>query len=234
MIDERQCKHIIEATLLAASAPVDITQLQTILTDDDAPDRATIARLVADLQADCNDRGIELVEVANGFRYQIRTALHPWVARLWAERPTRYSRALLETLALIAYRQPVTRGDIEQVRGVAVSSNMVRTLEERGWIRIVGHRDTPGHPALFGTTREFLDYFNLRTLDELPPLAELAGLDRPSPQLSLIDDATSPDTPSSAKDRHDIGVAPNQPDATPVATDITQPDISDNPEENRA
>ena len=122
----------------------------------------------------CAERGVELKEVASGFRYQVRQDVHPWVSRLWTERQTKYSRALLETLALIAYRQPITRGEIEQIRGVAVSTNIVKTLEEREWIRVVGYRDVPGKPALFGTTREFLDYFNLKSLDELPPLAKSA------------------------------------------------------------
>ena len=128
---------------------------------------------------------MELKEVASGFRYQVREDVHAWVARLWTERQTRYSRALLETLALIAYRQPITRAEIEQIRGVAVSSSIVKTLEEREWVRVVGHRDVPGRPALFGTTRHFLDYFNLKSLDELPPLAEIRDLDEFDPQLNL-------------------------------------------------
>jgi segregation and condensation protein B len=128
---------------------------------------------------------VELKEVASGFRYQVRQDVHPWVARLWTERQTKYSRALLETLALIAYRQPITRGEIEQIRGVAVSTNIVKTLEEREWVRVVGYRDVPGKPALFGTTKNFLDYFNLKSLDELPPMAEIREIEDFDPQLTL-------------------------------------------------
>jgi segregation and condensation protein B len=151
----------------------------------------------------CEGRGVELVEVASGFRFQVREAVHPWVARLWAERQTKYSRALLETLALIAYRQPITRGEIEQVRGVTVATSIIRTLEEREWIRVVGYRDVPGKPALFGTTRQFLDYFNLKSLDQLPTLAEIREIADPDPQLALApepevapDDAMNPPDPT--------------------------------------
>src|SRR5690606_24752677 len=137
------------------------------------------------LQADCEGRGIELVEVASGWRYQVRADVHPWVARLWTERQTRYTRATLETLALIAYRQPITRGEIEQVRGVATSSNIIKALEEREWIRVVGHRDVPGRPELLGTTKAFLDYFGLKRLDELPPLSELKDFAELEPQLEF-------------------------------------------------
>src|SRR5690606_26830118 len=152
------------------------------------------------LQQDCAERGIELVEVASGFRYQVRTEVHPWVARLWSERPTRYTRATLETLALIAYRQPITRGEIEQIRGVAVNSNIIKMLEEREWIRVIGHRDVPGKPALFGATKSFLDYFNLRSLDQLPPLAELNDIPDLEPQLDFeprLDGATDVVIPAS-------------------------------------
>ena len=134
---------------------------------------------------DAADRGVELVEVASGFRYQVREDVHAWVSRLWTERQTRYSRALLETLALIAYRQPITRGEIEQIRGVGVASSIVKTLEEREWVRVVGYRDVPGKPALFGTTKAFLDYFNLKSLDQLPPLSEIREIDDLDPQLCL-------------------------------------------------
>src|SRR5690606_23511681 len=149
-------------------------------------------------------RGVELVEVASGFRYQITREVHGWVSRLWTERKTRYTRATLETLALIAYRQPITRGEIEQVRGVAVSSNIIQALEEREWIRVVGHRDVPGKPALFGTTRGFLDYFGLKRLDELPPLSELRDLGELEPQLAFNGGQTPPTRPEPADD----GAAP--------------------------
>lgn len=137
------------------------------------------------LREGCTERGVELVEVASGFRFQVKADVHGWVARLWTERRTKYTRATLETLALIAYRQPITRGEIEQVRGVAVSSNIIQALEEREWIRVVGHRDVPGKPALFGTTKGFLDYFGLKRLDELPPLSELKDIAELEPQLPL-------------------------------------------------
>lgn len=189
-METTQLKKIIEAALLAASRPMTVPQLETLFAEngDDPVNHRDVAEALEALAADCAERGIELVEIASGFRYQVRQDIHPWVARMWTERPSRYSRALLETLALIAYRQPITRGEIEQVRGVTVSSNIVKTLEEREWIRVVGHRDTPGHPALFGTTRTFLDYFNLKALDELPPLAEIINLEAMDPQLTLASD----------------------------------------------
>ena len=185
MIDPVLLKRVVEATLLAAGNPLSPVQLLALFGEEEQPGHDDVARALAELQAECEGRGIELVEVASGFRYQIRTDVHPWVARLWTERPSRYSRALLETLALIAYRQPITRAEIEQIRGVAVSSHIIKTLEEREWIRVVGHRDVPGKPALLGTTRGFLDYFNLKSLDELPSLGEIRDLDDLDPQLAL-------------------------------------------------
>jgi len=178
-------KRIIEATVLAAAQPLSVQQLLALLGEDTPVSHEEVARALEELQQDCAERGIELKEVASGFRYQVREDVHPWVARLWTERQTKYSRALLETLALIAYRQPITRAEIEQIRGVAVSTSIVKTLEEREWVRVVGHRDVPGRPALFGTTRYFLDYFNLKSLDELPPLAAIRDLDEFDPQLNL-------------------------------------------------
>ena len=189
--DAATLKQIVEAALMAAGQPLTVAQLGELFTDDEKPARDAIARALHDLGEDCATRGIELVEVASGFRFQVRTDLKNWVARLWAERQTRYSRALLETLALIAYRQPITRGEIEQIRGVAVSSNIIRTLEEREWVRIIGHRDVPGKPALFGTTRNFLDYFNLKSLDQLPPLSELRDIPELEPQLAFDGEARS-------------------------------------------
>lgn len=174
-----QLKSIIEAALLASSQPMTPQQLGELFVEEDEVSREMIARALEALAADCADRGVELLEVASGFRYQVRRAVHPWVSRMWTERPSRYSRALMETLALIAYRQPITRPEIEQIRGVVVSSNIIRTMEEREWIRVVGHRDVPGKPALFGTTKGFLDYFNLKSLDQLPPLSEIRDLEDP-------------------------------------------------------
>ncbi|MCB1561657.1 MAG: SMC-Scp complex subunit ScpB [Xanthomonadales bacterium] len=186
--DEQTMKQIIEAALMAAGQPLTVAQLGDLFDDDEKPGRDAIARALHALGEDCATRGIELVEVASGFRFQVRTDFKRWVSRLWAERQTRYSRALLETLALIAYRQPITRGEIEQIRGVAVSSNIIRTLEEREWVRVIGHRDVPGKPALFGTTKAFLDYFNLKSLDQLPPLSELREIPELEPQLALEGD----------------------------------------------
>jgi segregation and condensation protein B len=185
-----QLKPIIEAALLAASQPLTVAQLGELFVEDDQVDREAIARALEALGEDCAGRGVELKEVASGFRYQVRQDVHPWVSRMWTEKPSRYSRALLETLALIAYRQPITRPEIEQIRGVVVSSNIVKTLEEREWIRVVGHRDVPGRPALFGTTRAFLDYFNLKSLDELPPLSEIRDME--DPQLRLDQEPLPP------------------------------------------
>src|SRR5690606_31608915 len=176
-------KRIVEAALLAANQPLTIVQLHGLFPLDEPAPEGSIAQALESLQADCAERGVELVEVASGWRYQVRADVHPWVARLWTERQTRYTRATLETLALIAYRQPITRGEIEQVRGVAVNSNIIKALEEREWIRVVGHRDIPGRPELLGTTKGFLDYFGLKRLDELPPLSELKDFGELDPQL---------------------------------------------------
>jgi len=178
-------KCILEAVLLAAGEPLDRTALSSIFDEAERPAAADIDKALAELVEDYAERGLELKEVASGFRIQVREEVNPWVARLWEERPQRYSRALLETLALIAYRQPITRGEIEEVRGVSVRSNIIRTLQEREWIRVVGHRDVPGKPALFGTTRAFLDYFNLASLDDLPSLAEIRDMESLEPELDL-------------------------------------------------
>ena len=178
-------KCILEAVLLAAGEPVDLAALAAVFEEDERPGDAEIGRALAELEEDYAERGLELKKVASGYRIQVREEVNPWVARLWEERPQRYSRALLETLALIAYRQPITRGEIEEVRGVSVRSNIIRTLQEREWIRVVGHRDVPGKPALFGTTRAFLDYFNLQSLDDLPSLAEIRDMESFEPELDL-------------------------------------------------
>jgi segregation and condensation protein B len=166
-------KLVVEGALMAAGGPLTLDQILALYPEDRRPARDEIRAAIAALTEDCADRGIEVVEVAGGWRVQVRRLVAPWVARLWEEKPARYSRALLETLALIAYRQPITRGEIEDIRGVAVSTQIVKTLTEREWVRVVGHRDVPGRPALYATTRRFLDYFGLRSLNDLPPLAEL-------------------------------------------------------------
>jgi len=182
-LDPGLIRRIIEAALLAAQRPLSQAQLAELFPEDAPAPTDAIAQALEALRAESAERGVELVEVASGFRYQVRADMQPWVSRLWVERQVKYTRATLETLALIAYRQPITRGEIEQVRGVAINSNMIKTLEEREWIRVVGHRDVPGKPALFGTTRTFLDYFGLKSLDQLPPLAELREIAELDPEL---------------------------------------------------
>lgn len=185
MSEIQPLKNIIEGALLAAGQPLSVDRMLALFIDEVQPAREEVRQALRELMEECAGRGIELVEVASGYRYQVRREVAPWVARLWEEKPQRYSRALLETLALIAYRQPITRAEIEEVRGVAVSSNIIKTLQEREWIRVVGYRDVPGRPAMFATTRHFLDYFNLQSLDQLPPLAELRDIGSLTGELDL-------------------------------------------------
>ena len=184
-MDSRNLKNIVEAAMLAAGNPLTIDQLRALFGQQDPPEKQDIRGTLQELKEDYESRGIEIREVASGFRIQVRQEMSQWLGKLWEERPPRYSRALMETLAIIAYRQPVTRGDVEEIRGVSVTTNIIRTLLERNWIKVLGHRDVPGKPAMFGTTREFLDYFSLKKLDDLPPLAELAEMDHVSVQLEL-------------------------------------------------
>ena len=186
-MESKQLKYVIEAAMLAAGRPLNLDKLQSLFGDEEPPARQDMRAAIMELQADYAERGIEVVEVGSGFRIQIRTTMTHQLDKLWEERPPRYSRALLETLAIIAYRQPVTRGEIEEIRGVVVSTNIVRTLLERSWIKVVGHRDVPGKPAMFGTTKEFLDYFGLKKLDDLPPLSELQDFDKLNIQLDFPD-----------------------------------------------
>jgi len=184
-------KHILEAGLFAAGTALSVAQLGALFGDYERPHRRIIRSLVAELIAKYSGGGLELVEVASGWRFQTRSDLGVWVSRLWEEKPQRYTRALLETLALIAYRQPMTRGEIEDVRGVSVSSSIIKTLQEREWVRVVGHRDVPGRPAMYATTRQFLDHFGLTSLDQLPSLGEIRDLDDLAPELALNDDSES-------------------------------------------
>jgi segregation and condensation protein B len=177
--------QIVEAALLAAGKPMTVPQLADLFEEHARPETTDIREALKEVAQRCEGRGYELQEVASGFRFQVRQSLAPWISRLWQERPQRYSRALLETLALIAYRQPITRGEIEEIRGVAVSSNIIKTLHEREWIRVVGHRDVPGRPAMYATTRQFLDYFNLKNLDQLPALAEIRDLETLNAELGF-------------------------------------------------
>lgn len=189
-------KHILESALLAHGGPLSVERLQSLFEEDEQPSRRQIEDAAKALSTDLEGRGIELVQVASGYRLQVRQAFMPWISRLWDEKAPRYSRALLETLALIAYRQPITRGDIEDVRGVTVSSGIIRTLLEREWIRVVGYKDVPGRPALFATTPIFLDYFGLKSLDELPTLLAIRDLDDLERKERLGDDADARRTPT--------------------------------------
>lgn len=178
-------KPILEALLLAAGKPLSLKVMAGIFDEEERPDNDSLRAALEVIATDCAGRGFELKEVASGFRFQVRQSLASRVSRLWDEKPQRYTRAMLETLALVAYRQPITRGDIEEIRGVGVSSTIIRTLMDREWIRIVGHRDVPGRPAMFATTRQFLDYFNLKSLQDLPPLSEIRDLDQLNRELAL-------------------------------------------------
>src|ERR1700683_2954876 len=192
-MNDSYVRNVIEAALLAAGGPLPLPELARLFDEQRRPATAALRAALAALAAEYAGRGIELKETAGGFRIQVRRELTAEISRLWPERTARYSRALLETLALIAYRQPITRAEIEAVRGVAVNPNIIRTVIERSWVRVVGHREVPGHPELLGTTREFLDYFALKTLDELPPLAELKALSDLSLQLAMSEsDAAAP------------------------------------------
>ena len=190
-MNQKKIKDIVEAALLAAGRPLTLDQLSALFSEDERPAAPQLDKALEQLAKDYADRAIELKEVGSGFRIQVRATLAMWVQRLWEERPTRYSRALLETLALIAYRQPITRAEIEDVRGVSISTSIMKTLQDREWIRIVGHRDVPGRPAMYGTTRQFLDYFGIKSLDELPTLAELRDIDTIAPELPFGDEAAA-------------------------------------------
>lgn len=249
-MDQALINRIVEGALLASSQPLTLAQLQELFPEEQPAPPGSVERALEVLREACDGRGVELVEVASGFRYQVTREVHGWVSRLWTERKTRYTRATLETLALIAYRQPITRGEIEQVRGVAVSSNIIQALEEREWIRVVGHRDVPGKPALFGTTRGFLDYFGLKRLDELPPLSELRDIGELEPQLPLGDDgqlaaplaagvATQKDAGAADTHTHTEATPPNadaigntaptgEPDAAPGERAAEVEDTGDN------
>lgn len=179
---DHKVKIIVEGVLMAAGRPLSLDQIGEVFSDDERPDKKELHFILDQISTECDDRGFELKQVASGYRFQVKQDLSEWVGKLWSDRPPRYTRALLETLALIAYRQPITRGDIEEIRGVAVSSNIVRTLLDREWVRVVGHRDVPGKPALLATTKIFLDYFNLKNLKDLPPLSEVKELEPVSEQ----------------------------------------------------
>jgi len=182
-------KQIIEGLLLAAGKPLPISKIADVFPEHERPETQELQAAIKAIELDCEQRGFELKKVASGYRFQVKQEFGEWVGKLWDERPQRYSRALLETISIIAYRQPITRGEIEKIRGVAVSTNIIRTLIEREWVRVVGHRDVPGRPAMYATTKQFLDYFNLKSLEELPPLSEIRDLEELDPELSLEESA---------------------------------------------
>ena len=206
----KKVQNIVEAALLTAGRPLNIDQLRDLFEEHERPARQIMEHVLMLLDESCIGRGFELRKVASGYRFQVRQEFAPWVGRLFEERPQRYSRALLETLALIAYRQPITRGEIEDIRGVTVSSNIIRTLQEREWVRVVGHKDVPGRPAMYATTRQFLDYFNLTSLEQLPPLAEIRDLEEIGREIEQEMQAEiefeSPDSPT--EEDGDISPAP--------------------------
>lgn len=182
---DNKVKMIIEGLLLAAGRPLSLASIAAVFAEDERPDDEELLAVLERIDTDCSDRGFELSKVATGYRFQVKQELSEWIAKLWEERPPRYTRALLETLGLIAYRQPITRGDIEEIRGVAVSSNIIRTLLDREWIRVVGQRDVPGRPSMFATTKQFLDYFNLESLQQLPPLSDIKDLESAAKELGF-------------------------------------------------
>ena len=188
---DNKLKMVVEGLLLAAGRPLTIDNIASVFDKKERPDGQELKAVMQVISEECNDRGFELTEVASGYRFQVKQELSEWIGRLWEEKSPRYTRALLETLSLIVYRQPITRGDIEEIRGVGVSPNIIRTLLDREWVRVVGHRDVPGRPAMFATTKQFLDYFNLKSLQELPPLAEIKDLGKSEQELDLEDDFTA-------------------------------------------
>ncbi len=241
-MDQTLVNRIVEAALLASHQPLTVAQLQALFPLDEPAPEGSIQAALEQLQADCETRGVALVELASGWRFQVKTDVHAWVSRLWTERQVKYTRATLETLALIAYRQPITRGEIEQVRGVAVSSNIIKALEEREWIRVVGHRDVPGKPELLATTKGFLDYFGLKRLDELPALSELRDIGELEPQLpfepsipaGIASDATDADADVASKAPSDQDTAESDRHGAEVDADFASvpeenhtPDIDD-------
>jgi len=233
-MSEQSLSNVLEGVLLAAGRPVSIDQMLELFEETQRPSAEEVNAALAELAERCADRACELREVASGWRLQVRPQYADVVSRLWQERPSRYSRALLETLALIAYRQPITRGEIEDIRGVTVSTTIMRTLLERNWVRVVGHREVPGHPELLGTTREFLDYFGLKSLDDLPTLAELRDLDDIKVQLEFPGGAPLAVLQAPASDQYaevddepalvdeGQGVAPGSDEPVPVAVPDSQ------------
>ena len=224
-MDQKEIKYFIEAALLAAGRPLNVDQLQSLFDGRSAPAKPDIRAAITELAEEYQDRGIAVAEVASGFRIQVTAGMAERLQKLWEERPPRYSRALFETLALVAYRQPITRGEIEEVRGVSVSPNIVRTLLERDWVRVVGHRDVPGRPEMFGTTRNFLDYFGLKKLDDLPPLADLSDWESLRVQLNLPE--VEENIGVAADETADVPVLYPEVGAESSASDATEHDDSE-------
>lgn len=243
-LNSSQIKNIVEAALMAAGQPLSIDRLLTLFLDESQPSRDEIRDALNALAEECETRGVEIKEVGTGFRYQAKQDYAEWVARLWEERPARYSRALLETLALIAYRQPITRGEIEDIRGVSVSTSIMKTLQERDWVKIVGHRDVPGKPAMYATTKQFLDYFSLKSLSELPTLAEIRDIDSINAELDFNEPGVEKSVETSAEsdthptegdvsaDNPDGGLAEsNEPEL--AANDASEENTPEQAEESR-
>lgn len=224
--DLDKLKKIVEGAIFAAAKPMTIDNLGALFVEEERPSKESFATVLNALMEEYADRGVMLKEVASGFRFQVREDVGMWVSRLWEEKPARYSRALLETLALIAYRQPITRGEIEEIRGVSTSSNIMKTLQERDWIRVVGHRDVPGRPAMYATTRQFLDYFSLQNIDELPSLAEIRDLDEINRELDLQSDEAMEKIQSEAMIAAEGSGEQSEEDAQPEASPENPPEQS--------
>jgi len=228
-MEQQQLKNIIEAVLMSAEKPLKVNDIEALFAgDNDMPTRDDIRKTLKELGEDYENRGFELKEVSSGFRIQVRQDHSDWIGRLWEEKPARYTRALLETIALIAYRQPITRGEIEEVRGVSVSSNIIKTLMEREWIKVLGHKDVPGKPALYGTTKEFLDYFNLKSLEDLPSLAEIKDLDQIHQELDLDIDNTDTTGENSDVESTDVDTDSDADADDEVVDTATVPATADN------
>lgn len=217
LMTAEKLQAILEAALMVAGRPLTVTMLQNLFNEDERPDAADIKAALANINELYKDRGVELHEVASGYRLQAKTELSPWLAKLWEERPARYSRAFLETLAIIAYKQPITRAEIEEIRGVTVSTHIMKTLSEREWIRLVGFRETPGKPALYATTKTFLDHFNLSSLSELPSLAEFKDIQTQEAelqvQLALEGSNIGPDNSENIPEEREAIIQDDQPAA---------------------
>jgi len=230
-VEPEKLKQIVEAALLAADEPLTVDQLAKLFKPSEIDKntiRADLREALKLLTEEAEGRGYALVQVASGYRYQVRQELSLWISRLWEEKPPRYTRALLETLSLVAYKQPVTRGDIEQVRGVSVSQNIMRTLLERGWIRVVGQREVPGRPSMYGTTKEFLDYFNLKSLDQLPPLAEIRELIEPV----MVEIEAEEDAAAAAAEASADSVAAEASGEDQNPAEMAEADASGQPDDN--